>query len=220
MCLDMTLEALRYLGAGRGAPEELRQSVERAAQELSGQVKSRYVYRIFSLEPEQEGFSLPQAGLLLTGQTARTMLTGCAQAALLCCTLGARFDALLRACQVRDMAQAVILDACGSALVEEGCDAAQEEMVQLLPGKFLTDRFSPGYGDLPLPLQQGLCAALDASRRLGVHVTRQYLLNPGKTVTAVVGISGKPQPARVRGCAFCSMRERCTLYKGGKTCGV
>lgn len=212
-------EALRYLGAAN-APEELRRQTERLAEELSGRITPRYTYRVFSMERAGEDFLLPQAGLTLSGRTARTMLSDCDQAALLCCTLGVEFTALLQARQARDMAQAVILDACGSALVEAGCDAAQAELAERLPGRCLTDRFSPGYGDLPLALQPTLCAALDAPRRVGVHVTGQYLLDPDKSVTAIIGLSDRPQAARVRGCAFCALRERCTLRKGGTTCVI
>ena len=88
------------------------------------------------------------------------------------------------------------------------------------PGLYLTDRFSPGYGDLPLSLQPGLCAVLDAERRVGIHVTSSFLMNPGKSVTAVIGLADKPQMARIRGCAWCVMRNTCTLRKGGKSCGL
>lgn len=211
-------EALRYLGAASPAPEELRRQVEREAQELCAAVTPRYAYRVFPLERNGEDFLLPQAGIVLSGHTARTMLADCGQAALLCCTLGAGFESMLRARQARDMARAVILDAAGSALVEAGCDVAQEELKERMPGRFLTDRFSPGYGDLTLELQPAICAALDAGRRLGVQVTESLLLNPSKTVTAVIGLSPRPQMARVRGCAFCGLRESCQLRKGGKSC--
>ena len=118
------------------------------------------------------------------------------------------------------MARAVMLDACGSALVESGCNAAEEELAARFPGRYLTDRFSPGYGDLPLALQPAICAALDAGRRVGVQVTDSFLMNPSKSVTAVIGLSDRPQQARIRGCAYCSMRETCTLRKGGKSCAL
>ena len=82
-----------------------------------------------------------------------------------------------------------------------------------------TDRFSPGYGDLPLDLQPALCAALDAQRRLGLTVTDSLLLNPVKSVTAVIGLSPTPQPARIRGCGYCNFRENCQFRKEGTTCG-
>jgi hypothetical protein len=213
-------EALRYLGAGAGAPEELRRTVQEAADRLEAHLQPRTTFQVFDLELRDGGYALTGTAVVLTGETARTMLAQCRKAALLAYTLGARFDALLRTEQIRDMAQAVILDACGSAFVEQGCDAAEEELKKRFPDLFLTDRFSPGYGDLPLDLQPSICAALDTPRRLGLHVTGSFLLNPGKSVTAVIGLSDRPQMARIRGCAFCAMRERCTLRKGGKTCGM
>lgn len=212
-------EAMRYLGAA-DAGEAVRADVAAMAARLTAAVRPRYTWRVCSLVRTQDGFSLPQAGLSLSGQSARTMLNSCDQAVLLACTLGAGFESLFRAEQARGMAGAVILDACGSAWVETGCDEAERELKARIPDRFLTDRFSPGYGDLPLSLQPQLCAALDTQRRLGLHVTEHFLLNPSKSVTAVIGLSDQPQMARIRGCAFCAMRETCALRKGGKHCGI
>lgn len=209
-------EALRYLGVPAPAPAQLREQAECIAGQLSAALQPRWTWRVFPLSPVDGGFALSGTGLVLTGGTARTMLAQCHSAALLACTLGAQFDTLLRERQARDMAQAVILDACGSALVEVGCNEAENEITARLPGKFLTDRFSPGYGDLPLTLQPSLCALLDARRRLGLTVTDSFLLNPGKSVTAVIGLSDTPQMARVRGCAYCAMRENCSMRRKGK----
>lgn len=219
MELDIT-EALRYLGAGNAPPEALRRDMEQIADQLTAAVRPRYAYRVFSTVHEERGVLLREAGILLTGRSAARMLAQCDQAVLLICTLGAGFETMLRAEQARDMARAVMLDACGSAWVESGCNAAEEELAARFPGRYLTDRFSPGYGDLPLALQPAICAALDAGRRVGVQVTDSFLMNPSKSVTAVIGLSDRPQQARIRGCAYCSMRETCTLRKGGKSCAL
>lgn len=211
-------EALRYLGAA-GAPEALRRQVAGEAETLSAQFRPRHVCKVCELDFQGEEIFLCGTAVVLKGGTALKMLAQCHRAALLACTLGARFDLALTAVQARDMARAVILDACGSALVEQGCDEAEKELSARFPGQYLTDRFSPGYGDLPLELQRDICAALDTPRRLGLHVTESLLLNPVKSVTAVIGLSDRPQMARIRGCAYCQMRERCTLRKGGKHCG-
>ena len=211
-------EALRYLGAGNNPPEELRREAAAAADLLTRTLRPRYVYRVFPVSLTSEGAALAGSGVTLPGNTARRMLEGCDQAVLLLCTLGAGFETLLRARQARDMAQAVLLDACGSAWVEAGCGEAEREIAARFPNRYLTDRFSPGYGDLPLSLQSALCAALDGWRRLGVQVTESFLMNPTKTVSAVIGLSDRPQAARIRGCAFCSMAADCALRKGGKTC--
>lgn len=211
-------EALRYLGAGSRPPEELRRDMADVAEKLTRAVRPRHVYRVFPLSHTQEGAALEGSGVTLPGETARRMLEDCDQAVLLLCTLGAGFETMLRAQQVRDMARAVMLDACGSAWVEAGCGEAEREIRARFPGRYLTDRFSPGYGDLPLALQRDVCAALDGWRRLGVQVTESFLMNPTKSVTAVIGLSNRPQAARIRGCGFCAMAETCALRKGGKTC--
>ena len=114
--------------------------------------------------------------------------------------------------ETRKMVYGEMLDSQGR-VIDQG-------LAVRFPGLYLTDRFSPGYGDLPLSLQPGICAVLDAERRVGIHVTPSFLMNPSKSVTAVIGLSDKPQMARIRGCAWCAMRETCTLRKGGKTCGL
>ena len=164
-------------------------------------------------------FLLPEAELVLPGADAAKMLEQCDQVVLMACTLGTQFETLLRREQARDMSRAVILAACGSAWVEAGCDQVEQELAHCLPNRYRTDRFSPGYGDLPLSLQPKICAALDTQRRLGLYVTESYLMNPSKSVTAIIGLSDWPQMARIRGCAYCSMRETCKLRVGGKHCG-
>lgn len=218
MELDI-MEAMRYLGAGAG-DDALRRQLAEVAAELTAALEPRYVYRVFDLVREGDTIFLAGTGVGLTGTTASTMLAQCRRAALLACTLGPGFDTLLRKEQARDMGRAVMLDACGSAWVESGCNAAEAELRTRLPGLFLTDRFSPGYGDLPLAVQPAVCAALDAERRLGIHVSDSLLMNPVKSVTAVIGIADRPQMARVRGCAYCAMAADCRLRKGGKHCGI
>lgn len=218
MMMDIS-EALRYLGAA-GADEETRRAVKQAAEELEAALAPRYVYKVFDVQAAEDGMLLPACGLLLPGSMAKTMLQGCQRAALVCCTLGAAFDRRLRMTQARDMAKAAIVNACGSAYVEAGCGQAEKEIASRYPGLYLTDRFSPGYGDLPLRIQPDFILALDAGRRLGVTVTDSLLMLPTKTVTAVIGLSDSPQPARIRGCGLCALKARCVYRERGTCCGV
>ena len=213
-------EALRYVGVGEHPPPEVRLQAEQVGEKLARTLQPRYTYKVFDLIRQEDGICLAGTELVLPGNMTRSMLAQCDRAVLLACTLGSRFDAMLLAEQARDMASAALLDACGSSYVEVGCDEAEREIAARLPAFYLTDRFSPGYGDLPLHLQPAVCSALDAERRLGIHVGENFLMNPVKTVTAVIGISDRPQMARIRGCEFCAMRETCMLRKGGKTCGL
>ena len=212
-------DAVRYMGAGNGNPE-IRLSAARIAEELEKAVQPRFIWRVFSLERTSDGILLTEAGRMLTGSLAKKMLAECDRLVLMACTLGAAFDAMLRTREARDMAEAVMLDACGSAWAEAGCDAAEAEIAARFSGMYLTDRFSPGYGDLPLESQDWILEALNAGRRLGVTVNASHLLIPAKSVTAVIGLSDRPQGARIRGCSVCRIRENCAYRERGTTCGV
>ncbi len=210
-------QALRYAGVKEPEVNALR-AAQRAAEQVEKRASPRYTYRVFNIAHTEQGVSLPEAGLLLPGKLAETMLADCNRAVLLLCTLGAEFDRLLRTAQARDMAQALYIDACGSSFVEQGCDAAEREIAARHPGLYLTDRFSPGYGDFPLALQLDFLRTLNGEKRLGVCAAPSYLLNPMKSVTAVIGLSDKPQPARIRGCAFCAFKQNCAFRERGMTC--
>ena len=210
-------DALRYLGAA-GADGATRRMAEEMAAMLEGCLRPRYTWRCFRAEREPGGIRLPEAGILLAGSLAARMLSECGDAVLMACTLGAGFDRMEKTWEARDMARAAVLDACGSAWTETGCDEAEREIGERFPGRYRTDRFSPGYGDLPLELQAEILRALDAGRRLGISANESSLLMPAKSVTAVIGLSDRPQAARIRGCAVCRLREDCEYRKRGERC--
>ena len=210
-------EALRYMRSDN--VPEISSKAEKALNLLRESSPAKYLYRVFGLEKTDNGYMLSGSGIVLSGKSAETMLRGCHSAAIMICTLGFGFETELRKAQARSMADAVILDACGSALVEEACDEAEREISSALPGMHLTDRFSPGYGDLSLDLQTEISRVLNAEKLLGVHLNESLLFYPSKTVSAIIGIADEEQPARIRGCDYCSMRESCALRKRGGSCG-
>ena len=190
-------EALRYLRADPENPETRRMAEEMATL-LEKSAPPRYVFREVTVErgKTEEGLLLPEAGLRLEGKLAERRLRGCGKAILMACTLGAAYERLERTWRVRDLARAAVLDACGSALTEAGCEAAEAEIRKRYPGKILTERFSPGYGDLPLALQVGLLRALNAEKRLGITLTESLLMVPSKSVTAIIGLAEAPLPPK------------------------
>lgn len=87
------------------------------------------------------------------------------------------------------------------------------------PQIYVTSRFSPGYGDYPLTEQSRIIGCLDAQRQIGLHVTADSLMIPGKSVTALMGIADHPVTGRLATCNECVLKEKCTLRKEGKFCG-
>ena len=212
-------EALRYMGAAQ-ADGETRQMAEKTAAMLEARMHPRFIWRPFRITRDETGIRLDEAGIRLPGTLAERMLAECETAVLLACTLGSVFDRLLQEWEARDMARAAVMDVCGSAWTETACDEAEKEIRSRFPEHFLTDRFSPGYGDLPLSLQADFLRATDAGRKLGITVNESFLLLPCKSVTAVIGLADRPQGAKIRGCAYCSLRKNCDYRRGGKFCGV
>ena len=138
---------------------------------------------------------------------------------LMAATLGYEVETLLRRAQIRDMGEAAILDATASAAVENVCDNLCADLAAQFAPAHLTDRFSPGYGDFPLSRQEMFFALLDIRRKIGVSLTESGLMLPQKSVTALMGVSDRPQARRRRGCASCPLFSDCDDRKEGKHCG-
>ena len=204
-------QALRYLGVPDAGDAALHALLQRAEQTLRGAARPR----AGSLRAGREEL----AGCLQGGDIARH-LEDCDTCVLLACTLGAGVDAAQRAANAADMAYAVVLDALASVLAEQIADAAENTLREQAQaeGLFLTGRFSPGYGDYPIELQNELLRLVDAPRKIGLCATPTHLLTPRKSITAVLGLAGHPVTGKRAGCAHCALRERCAYRKEGKTC--
>ena len=195
--------------------EPARQTIEAMLETIKKMDGFRIEYRIEPLQMTPSGL---QAGsLTLPGHMASRMLKTCERVVVLIATLGYEFERELTALQHRTMRDALLWDACGSVWLEHELDTFEAGLAsrQKAEGWFLTDRFSCGYGDLPLDLQTELVAGF---RDIGVRVLPSGMMYPTKNVSALIGLSRQPQPARIKGCAACSMRSSCPDRKEGKHC--
>ena len=209
-----TLQYLGYRGCFPGG--ELLSELERCEELMLRTARPRLVWRLFSLA---EDGALAGTDYRPAGEDIRAFLSDCDSVVLLAATLGTEAENLIRRAAGRDMAEAVILDAAGSAAIEKVCDNFCEDLAAAFAPRCLTDRFSPGYGDMPLSDQFALFRVLDVSRRIGVTLSDSALMIPQKSVTALIGVSDRPQEKRGRGCGSCGMFENCPYRKEGKSCG-
>lgn len=111
-------------------------------------------------------------------------------------------------------------DALGSALAEQMADAAEAELRQWAAGqgRYLTGRYSPGYGDWPITVQPLVAAALDTARRAGLCVTDSNLMTPRKSVTALLGVSDHPVRGIWRGAATVCCAPAANIERGDHLC--
>ncbi len=210
-----TLHYLRYHGSFM--PGEIRDELDRCEELLLRTARPRLVWRLFPLLPDG---SLAGTDYRPGGEDVHAMLRECDQVVLLAATLGMEAENLIRRTAGRSMSEAVILDAAGSAAIESVCDNFCADLAETLAPRFVTDRFSPGYGDMPLADQHALFRVLDVTRRIGVCLSASGLMIPQKSVTALIGVSDRPQKKRSRGCAECNLADDCPYRKEGLNCGL
>ena len=209
-----TLQYLRY--HGELLPEPISRDLDRCEAAVMAAARPRAVWRLF---PLTEDGQLGGTRYVPEGESIRELLASCHAVVLFAATLGSEMDAAIRRAQHQNLGDAVILDAASSAAIENVCDNLCADLAEELAPEYLTDRFSPGYGDFPLSQQQAFFRLLDISRRIGVSLTESGLMVPQKTVTALIGVSSQPQPKRHRGCAYCNLYDDCAYRREGKRCG-
>lgn len=202
-------EAVRYLGYGKNAvDDQTLRLIAESFERLRSVAGRKSVYRIFDLEqPDAE--TVRFGSLSVKSRNLGKNLWGCDKIVLFGATLGIGVDQLLSRTSKTDMALTVVLQACAAALLEEYCDACQEEIRAELKaeGRYLRPRFSPGYGDFPMECQKELTQMLDCARRIGLTVTESLMMVPSKSVTAVIGAGTLPVHCHVQGCEACEKTD-------------
>lgn len=208
-------EILKYLNyRGQEYGTDVRAQISRCIGEVMNASAPRLVWKRLVV---RDGKCDSRA---LQGNTMKKILEASEEIVLMGVTLGAAVERLLMRQEVVNMADAVIMDSCASTAVENVCNNFEADLRQAVEkeGLFLSDRFSPGYGDFPLDAQRDLCAELDTARRIGVSLSPSLMLVPRKSVTAVLGISKNPFQLRGKGCEVCSMFCTCSYRKSGTLC--
>ena len=208
-------EILKYLGfRGQELTEEIAAQIRRCTDEVLAAATPRLTYRHAPLE---DGAVL---GVTFAGNDIPRMLEPCEEVVLFGATLGPGVERLMMRYEVVNAADSVIMDACASTAIENICNNFESDMRCTVEaeGRYLTDRFSPGYGDLPISEQPKFFALLDMTRRIGVSLTPTTIMVPRKSVTAIMGIARTPQPHRPPDCEHCLMFRTCPFRKAGRRC--
>lgn len=214
-------DVYRYLGILDGKIDvETKNDIDEAVKELKKYAKPKVEYKVFDIVKERNGIQFIGTNMNLEGESINKLLDECDQCILMAVTLGHDVDVLLRKLQISKLEQAVVVDFCASSMVEELCNQAETIIRNKWENqkKYLTDRFSPGYGDLSIERQKLLCEVLDTSRKMGISVGRSGMMNPKKSITAIVGISKEKQKMKIKGCQYCGFYKDCEYRKGGKIC--
>ena len=204
-------EACRYMGCSGEPDERVRALAEQYAGKVEKAARPSYIFKPLDCSLYEK---------ILVGEDVKRHVEGCSEIILFAATLGVGVDGLIRRESALSAAGALAADAAASACIEGFCRAADRELQRRFEGRYLTWRYSPGYGDMPLAVQKEIITVLDAEKRLGLTLTESLTMIPMKSVTAVIGVSEERLGKRSAGCSVCNMRDSCEFRKKGDICGL
>nr|WP_122012751.1 vitamin B12 dependent-methionine synthase activation domain-containing protein [Maliibacterium massiliense] len=216
-------EALRYLGMAGAAPDAVAPlRIEEAFAHLARVVRPKCVQVRLRVAPAGDAVALPDACAAFHSADLARHLAGCDKAVLFAATLGMGVEQALAQLRGRDIARALVMDACATARIEQYCDQIAYSIARAAAekGRYATPRFSVGYGDWPLAEQADVLRLTDATRRAGIYLTAGGLMLPQKSATAIIGLAQERQARSFAGCGgvcgACNMRAHCAFRAGAK----
>lgn len=168
--------------------------------EALAQVQGRVCYDLFPVKMLGGG-RINLGFSVVSSHSLCHLLRHASQCVVFAATIGLAYDRHMARISKCSAADGWLLHALGTERVESLCDAFEQHLKA--EGFFLTRRFSPGYGDVPLTLQRDLFCALDCPRQIGLTLNDSLLMSPSKSVTAIIGLTEAAEPATDR-CASCT----------------
>lgn len=217
-------ELHRYLGYRGDTPDStVRGIVDKCEEKLFKVIRPAYISKVFDIceyyvEGVYKGIEVLGTNLILEGESIRKHLALCNQAILMSATLSIEADKLIRQTELKDMAEALILDTAASVAIEQVCEIAEESIKNYFPEKYMTYRYGVGYGDLPLYHEKIILDILDAGKFIGLYVNDSNILTPRKSVVCIIGLCDMPMPKGQKGCVTCNMKEKCDYRRQGLSC--
>ncbi len=202
-------EAVRYLGyGGHAVDDQTLALIEDSFRELDRAADRRIIYRIFDVI-SGEADSLAIGKMNIVSRNLRKNLRDCHAGVLLGARFGIGVVLLMTRYSFLYMTWGGGGPAAAAAILEEYLDSCQKKIGSELEaeGKYLRPRFSPGYGDFDIRYQDMMLRMLHADKSIGLTMTDSYMLTPAKSVTAVIGISGKKDNCPMQGCEACKKKD-------------
>ena len=195
-------EILRYAGV-----KELTRDLEAILDECICEIEDKLTYKVCYA---QFPLHICDAEVDLSFTKVHTdklkkNLSDCHSFILFAATIGIEIDRLISKYGRISPSKALILQAIGAERIESLCntfnDFVSDEYGHTAP------RFSPGYGDFPLEVQKDFFRVLEPNRKIGISLNDSMLMSPSKSVTAIIGISGKEQVLKKHSCSQCNKTD-------------
>ena len=215
--IDFTIdkkEMLRYSGhKSADVPPHIDCIADEIIAGCMAAVIPRSTARRFDIIHTDTGVQLKGTSLVLLGEDIKKHLSGCGGCYIMCVTAGTGADSFIRTMMAVDTVHGLLADGAATAAVENCCDSVENALRHQLKkeNKYLTWRYSPGYGDFHFTQQPDILAVLQADKLIGVTCTDSCLMLPSKSVTAVMGIADSKPNENSSKCDRCPNKNNCNF---------
>lgn len=207
----------KYAGYGTNTPDEKTiEIIEKAIEDLMSFVMPKWVGRSFSLDD----MVIKDLDLSIPGLASKKLLESSHKVIFLAASLGIEVDRWIQRKSIHDLSLGFLYDAIASAAAESYIEELDYDLRLKYQdmGLFLTDRFSPGYGDVPIDFSKDICRVLDCQKKIGMYYSSSGLLIPRKSITAFLGVSKEKQKFREKNCSTCFINKDCKFRQKGVIC--
>lgn len=179
-----TTEILRYAGCKKETFETT-VLLNNCISELSDKISNKVCYTELSVQVTNDVCDFQVITTKSAGLSKN--LKNCKKVILFAATIGIEIDRLISKYGRISPSKALMFQAIGSERIETLCEIFCKEISDRYKTD-LTPRFSPGYGDLSLSVQEEIFEILKCSKNIGLTLNDSLLMSPTKSVTAFVGI--------------------------------
>ena len=198
-------ETRRYAGLNK-APNFSQKTILEACREVLYTSEPHGSWEIYDYDAK-DGIVLADKPFQLQGKKVTKHLCKAKKVVILAVTLGEFVeDEITRRFKEGDYTLALLMDAAATTAVEQIADGIEKAVDQKIAmhGLVRRWRFSPGYGDWPIECQPEMLR-LSKAADIGLTVTSSLMLNPRKSVTAIIGLVPKEDNTTPdkQSCKFC-----------------
>jgi len=184
-------DVFQFLG-DKGEPQQYSHALKNRVRTLKEKAQAllgpRLLYGVYKIDHISKASVEIQEDCRFKSPKLSNTLRPCEEIVCFIATVGTRIEKEInRLFEQNRLADAFVLDAVGSAAVENLVDQFQETIKEAMEEqeKTVTIRFSPGYCDWPVTEQKKLFKLLDSQ---DVELNDSCLMTPRKSISGVFGI--------------------------------
>ena len=154
-------EVLRYLEyKNQKIDKKLNFIIDDCIKLTKSKINPRYTLGVYSILKEKinDNYQIKfrDSELVIESKDLYKLLNNCNECIVLATTIGIDIEKEIKINSYSNLTKSIIIDACATTAIEEFCDKLQSNIELILnkEGKYITNRYSPGYGDLNIDFNE------------------------------------------------------------------